>query len=141
MPSANVELLRSIYVAWERGDFSSIERLDPDIEFVMSDGPSPGRWKGFAGMADAMRDWLGAWEEVRQEAEEYRELDSERVLVLHRFSARGKKSGLELGHIRREGASVYHVRHGKVTRIVHYFDRERALADLGLTHETGPEHA
>jgi hypothetical protein len=54
--SANVELVRSIHKAWERGDFSSRDWADPEIEIVYPDGPSPGRWKGVAGMADASRD-------------------------------------------------------------------------------------
>jgi ketosteroid isomerase-like protein len=69
------------------------------------------------------------------EAEGDRELDDERVLVLVRFSGRGKTSGLELGETRSKGASVFHIRGGKVTRCVQYWNRERALADLGLASE------
>ncbi len=64
--------------------------------------------------------------------EEYRELDSERVLLLHRFSARDKTSGLGLGHVRSNAAGLFHVRRGKVTRVVLYWEREHAFADLGL---------
>ena len=64
--------------------------------------------------------------------EEYRELDDERVLVLHRFTGRGKTSGLEVGHTDPKGASLFHIQNGKVTRLVAYGPRERALADLGL---------
>ena len=46
MASANLELARSIYAAWGRGDFSSVEWADPEIEFVIFDGLSRGRWVG-----------------------------------------------------------------------------------------------
>jgi hypothetical protein len=55
-----------------------------------------------------------------------------RVLVFTRVSGRGKESGLDLAQMRAEGTDVLRVRNGKVTTLVRYFDRDRALADLGL---------
>src|SRR5438445_11333846 len=97
MASANVDLVRSIHAAWERGDFGSTEWAHPEIEFVIVDGPAPGAWTGLAGMAVGWRDFVSAWDEYRAEATEFRELDAERVLVLLRVSGRGRMSGLELG--------------------------------------------
>jgi ketosteroid isomerase-like protein len=134
--SANLDLVRSIYAAWERGDFSSGEWAHPEIEFVMADGPDPGNWTGVAGMAEGYHGVLGAWEDARIEPEDYRELDDERVLVLDHGSARGKTSGLEIGRIWSRGATLFQFRGGKVVKLVAYWDRERGLADLGLAPET-----
>jgi ketosteroid isomerase-like protein len=133
--SANVDLVGSIYAAWGRGDFSSTEWAHPEIEYVMADGPSPGSRRGLAAMAQGWRDWLSAWEEYRTEPEEYRELDSERVLVLAGNIGRGKTSRMELGQVLPMGAALFHLRGDKVTRLVVYFDGQRALADLGLAPE------
>lgn len=132
MESANLDLVRSTFEAWERGEFGSAEWAHPDIELVLADGPTPGSWTGVAAMAEAWRDFLDAWEGLRAQAEEYRELDAERVLVLVHNSGRGKTSGLELEQMQSKGANLFHVRGGKVTRLVLYWDRERALVDLGL---------
>jgi ketosteroid isomerase-like protein len=133
--SANVDLVRSIYAGWERGDYSSTEWAHPEIEFVIVDGPSPGTWAGVAGMAEGWREWLSAWEDYRSEVDEYRELDDERVIVLSRASARGKRSRLEVGQGWAKGAAVFHIADGKVTRLAAYLYRERALADFGLAPE------
>jgi ketosteroid isomerase-like protein len=137
MASANVDLVRSIYAAWERGDYGSTNWADPEIEFVVADGPAPSGWTGLAGLAAGTRDFMSAWEDFRIEADEYRELDGERVLVLLHYSGRGRTSGLELGQMRSKGAGMVHVLDGKVTRFVTYFDRERAFAELGLAPEMG----
>ena len=132
MSQENLDLVRSLYAAWERGDFSSVEWAHPDIEYVMPDGPTPGSWTGVAGMAEAWLTFLSVWTDFRTSADEYRELDDERVLVLARFSGRGKTSGVKLEQMHAEGAALFHIRAGKVTRHVVYSNRERALADLGL---------
>ncbi len=76
------------------------------------------------------RPGLGSY---RVEVDEYRELDDERILVLMLHCGRGKASGLDVGQTKRAGANVVHVRDGRVTRTVLYWDRERALADLGIS--------
>jgi ketosteroid isomerase-like protein len=133
--SPNLDLVRSIYANWERGDFGSADWAHPEIELVIADGPSPGRWTGLAGMAEGMREFLIGWEDFRGWADEYRELDGERVFVLTHFSARGKRSGLDVGQMWTDGAHLFHLRDGKVTRLVVYWDRDHALADLGLAPE------
>jgi ketosteroid isomerase-like protein len=132
MSKENVEVVRSIFAAWERGDYSSAEWAHPEIALVIADGPTPGRWTGVAAMAETWREALRAFEELHTEDDEYRALDDERVLVLVHFSGRGRTSGLELGDVQMRGANLFHVRDGKVTRLVLYWDRERALADVGL---------
>jgi ketosteroid isomerase-like protein len=139
MASTNLELVRSLYEAWERGDRSSIDWAHPEIEFVVADGPAPGRWTGLAGMAEGFRDVVSAWQGWRPQADEYLELGGERVLVLDHFTARGKTSGLEIGHTRTEGAVLFQLDGGKATRVVVYWDRAHALADLGLAPESGSE--
>ncbi len=137
--SPNVELVRSIYAAAERGDYDSVEWAHPAIERVVADGLSPGSWTGVARMAEAFREFLGVWENHKIVVDEYRELDSDRVLVLTRRSGRGKASRLELGELDTRGAVVYHVRDGRVIRYVVWLDRDRALADLGIAPEGDAE--
>jgi ketosteroid isomerase-like protein len=130
--SDNLDLVRSIYTAWEQGDYRSLGWAHPEIEWVRPDGPAPGTGTGFAGLAGDTRDFIGAWKDFRIAAEEIRELDNERVLVFVRYGGRGRASGVELGEVQSGAAHLLHVRDGKVTRLVQYLDRECALADLGI---------
>jgi ketosteroid isomerase-like protein len=135
MAAANLDLVRSIYAAWERGDWRSTEWADSEIELVSIGGLEPGHWTGVAGMARAWREFMSAWDDLRAEAAQYHEIDGERVLVIVNNRGRGKVSGLEIGEMDEGGANLFHVHDGKVTRIVIYSDREEALADLGLAPE------
>jgi ketosteroid isomerase-like protein len=130
--SENLDLVRSIYAAWERGDFSSTDWADPEIEYASPDAITPGTTTGVAGMAKGFGGFLSAWDGYRVEADEYRELDEDRIFVPMRFVGRGKTSGLELAQMQVKGAHLFHVQHAKVTKLVNYANRDRAFTDLGL---------
>jgi ketosteroid isomerase-like protein len=127
--SENLDLVRSIFALWERGDYSATDWAHPDIEFAIADGLTPGEWHGAAGMAQGWREFLGAFEGHSGSADALRELDGGLVLVRVSVRARGKRSGTE-AHA--SGANVFHLSAGKVTKLVIYWDWDRALADLGL---------
>jgi ketosteroid isomerase-like protein len=133
--SQNLDFVRSILAEWERADFHSVAWAHPEIEYVVIGGPEPGRWVGLAEMMASVRDFMSAWERYGIRAEEYRELDDERVLVLVRLSGRGKVSRFEIDDAAARGAEVWHLRDGKVTRLEMYWHRDQAFADLGLPAE------
>jgi len=128
--SENLDLVRSIYADWERGDFGRSDWASPDIEFVYVGGPEPAQWSGLAGMAEGWREWLRDWVDFRAEPIEYVTVDPERILVLVRNTGRGKMSGVELEQ--RSVGNLFEIHEGYVARLVVYLDRSRALADLGL---------
>jgi hypothetical protein len=96
MPSANLELVRSIFTAWERGDFSETDWADPVIEFVVADGPEPGTWTGLTGMAEVNRVWLSAWEGFQSAGR--------RVPCARRRAGTRARSGLRARQDQRSGA-------------------------------------
>jgi ketosteroid isomerase-like protein len=130
--SQNLDLVRSIYADWERGDFSASDWAHPEIENADADGFLGGGTGKLALIRQGVRAFLSEWDEFRLVADSVQELDPERVLVLDHRAGRSRTSGLDLGAMRTDGARLFHISNGLVTRIVVYFDRNRALADLGL---------
>ena len=113
-------MIRSTALAW----------ADPEMEYLVVGATEPGSAQGLAEIEAGWREYMSAWEEFSIEAEEYRELDDERVLVPARFHGHGRTSGAEVARAR--GCHLFHLRSGRVTRQVFYWDREQAFADLGL---------
>jgi hypothetical protein len=114
--SENVDLVRSIYADWGRGNFSWPDWVDPDIEYVWVEGPTPGTWTGATDMIESFRNWLGAWEDWRVHADEFREYSDDRVLVLVHATARGRASGINLSSESMSFAQLFHIRDRKVTK-------------------------
>ena len=127
--SANMDLVRRIYDRWERGDWHGHELADPEIEFVIADGPDPRGIVGREAMDREWREFLGAWADYSVTGEEFRELDEDRVLVLLHARGRGKTSGAAIAPM--VGANVFTIRAGLVARLAIYFDHRHALVELG----------
>ena len=131
MSKENVELVRSIYARWERGDFRSVEWAHPEIEFVIDFDPASRSARGLAAMSEVWRAYLGSWDDYRTEVDGYRDLDDERVVVLLHVIGHGKASGVDLREMRTSAVNLFHIQGGKVTRLMLY-EAERGLAELGL---------
>ena len=130
--SENLDLVRSIYAAWGRGDFSGIDWFDADIAWEFVGGPEPSNGVGVSALAAAVRSWVRAWDGWRVEIAELRELDDGRVFALTSRHGRGRASGMELDQMSREGADLFELTNDRVTRFVVYWDASQAFADLGL---------
>lgn len=129
---SNVEALRPVYEEWGRGNWAPrFDVYSDDMEWGWSDE--------FPGLAGVYRDpelpnrrlleWLGEWEDWRCEAEEFL-TNGEFVVVLARYTGRGKESGVSVDT---EGAHVWQLRDGKVIRLEVFSSRSRALAAAGLS--------
>jgi ketosteroid isomerase-like protein len=130
--SENLEIVKAIYAEWEKGDWSSSDWADPEIEFEMVGDLIEGSWTGIAEMAKAWGRMVNAWDGLTADPEEFREIDDGRILVLLHNSGRGRESGIELEEISAKSANVFTIREGRVTKLVLYWDRDRAIEDLDL---------
>jgi ketosteroid isomerase-like protein len=132
--SENLDLVRSIYAATARGDYVGAGAfLHPEIELHAVGGPEAAGARGLVAAADLWLGFLDSWEDFSVVADTYRQLDDGRFLVLFRRSGRGKGSGLDISQLAgAEGADVLQLHEGKVITWLSYWERDRALADLGL---------
>jgi uncharacterized protein len=129
MSQENVELVRSLYEGWLRGD-SGLDKLDPEISMVESTTlPGAASADGIEAVERYMRSFARHWEQIRFEPQEYIDAGNQ-VVVVARLVGQGKKSGVE---VTRTWAYVWTLREGKALRMVGYADRAQALEAVGLT--------
>jgi ketosteroid isomerase-like protein len=136
--SANLEIVESIFADWSQGDFTSADWADPEIDFEFADGPTPERAKGLRRMVELWRSMLDAWVNLRAVPESFHELDDGRILVFLRNEGRGRSSGIDIQEISVESANLFELRDGKVTKLVLYWERQRALDAVGFSPGDSP---
>jgi ketosteroid isomerase-like protein len=125
--ATNVELVREVYGAWARGDFSA-GAFAPDFEWgQLPDAVEPGARRG-PEVGVALRRLFEAYKDFRVEAEEF--LDAgERVVVVACVRGTARKSGLELDQ---RFAFVWRAREAMLTGFQVYRERAEALKAVGL---------
>ena len=89
----------------------------------------PRTYTGREGLAQAVADWGGQWDDWRLELVRLIDADPDVVSVMHQ-RARGKISGVDVAT---ELGSVFSVEAGKIVRWQMFFSEQEALAAVGLT--------
>ena len=129
MSQENVDFVRSIYAASERGDFSSVEWAHPEIRIDMSRQVfNPATYQGHAGLHNMHRQAREVWDEFRIIPERF--IDAgDHVVVMDFVSGRGRGSGVE---VKTRSATVWTVREGRIILMAVYYDPQDALKAVGL---------
>jgi ketosteroid isomerase-like protein len=128
MSKANVEAVKEIFRAWERGDFSSADWAHPEIEFSIP-GPDPHVHRGVEAAGRAWAEFLDAFDELSIAGEEYYD-GGDVVVVRQLFRGKGKGSGIPINEI--PAGAVFTLRDGKVIRFEGHTTIEAALASAGI---------
>ena len=129
--TGNLEIVRGIYDAWAKGDFSGgAADLDPEVVFVVRPPyPDPGVFHGPGAVKDYMLRFLAQWEHYAIDAERYEEA-GDTILVYIRQRGTGKGSGVE-SEIRTH--TLFTFRGDRIIRIENVIDEGEALKAAGLS--------
>ena len=130
MSQANVEVVRTVFDAVNRGEWDTVlASYSPDTEWDDRDlRPEGAIHRGIDAMRSEMRAWFGTWANYWQEIEQVHDAGENVVVVVHE-SGEGKGSGAVMDQ--RIGV-VITVRGGLIVRTRLYRDPAEALEAGGL---------
>jgi ketosteroid isomerase-like protein len=133
MSEGNVEIVRQIYKAANRGDFEQArELLHPEAEMHQpAEFPDAKSYYGREEFERGVAIWTAEWAQMRFDVGAIRELADGRVLMEITLRGRGKRSGAEM-----EQGGLFHlwtVQDGKGRRCDVYIGLEKALEAAGLS--------
>jgi len=129
MPAENVEIVRSIYDAGNRGDWdAAFCDAHPDFEVTLQRAPSAAPLRGREEVQGWIQDLFAAFEWWSTEPEEFFE-GGDRVVAFVRIRSRPKGSTAEVevrvGHL-------WTIRDGKLVSLRTFPEPEKALEAAGL---------
>jgi ketosteroid isomerase-like protein len=129
MSQENVEIVRSFYEAFARGEFP-LEITDPDVEYVNPVGAvEEGTHHGLAAFQRAVEKVFDGWATWQMEPEEFTAI-GDQVAIVVAYRARGRASGVELEG--RESALLT-LRDGRIVRYEWFHAPGDALEAAGLS--------
>jgi uncharacterized protein (TIGR02246 family) len=124
----DVKLVRRVFDAINRRDVQAVLEAyhpDADMSTLTSELVQGKAYRGHTGIREYFSSFADVWEELRLEPEEIRDL-GDRILVIGRWSSRGKESGAE---VEAPAAWLFAVRDGRVLFSRAYRDADEALGD------------
>jgi ketosteroid isomerase-like protein len=131
MSQENVEIVRTVFEAWNREDLAGVQRhISPNWEWHTAQ-LFPGTdavYRGKEGYTKFWNTFREPWESIRIELERVEDL-GDRVLVLFTFHGKGKGSGVD---VTTEYANIITFRDGLAIYQVGYGDWKSALEAVGL---------
>ncbi len=129
MPPSNVDVVRAVVAAFNRGDFTAaIEMCTDDVEFDWSRRMLDGEvFKGREELRHFMQGTMEIFDEIHIPDEDMADLGDNLVLLAGTARFKGHASGLDVGA---SAANLWTVRDGKVSRFRFYQTKEDALADV-----------
>jgi uncharacterized protein len=157
MSQENVEIVRGLYEAWNRGDLeapfreagygidsgrtppaSELEKFSDVLALVDSEveveippgGLLGGPYRGHEGLLKLLVEFWGQFDERRSELKECIPAGPDRVITTVLNHARGKESGVEVEMWHHH---VWSLRDGKVVRWQMFLSRKEALEAAGLS--------
>ena len=129
-----VEPLRRLYDEWAKGNLLALQHVaDPAIEWdwapeMASLFGGPRTYRGLDEIWVATKEWLVPWQHYWMTADEFIELDDNRVLVLMVIHGRAH-SGNEL---EQQVAALWTMRGDKAIAVRYFMSRDEALQAAGV---------
>jgi ketosteroid isomerase-like protein len=98
MSQENVETLRELVEAFNRGDFdAALERVHPDVEWRSLDSfPDAGTYRGADGVRKFFETWIDTFQGFRLHLQQCAAVDEHLVVATFRASGEGAGSGVEV---------------------------------------------
>jgi ketosteroid isomerase-like protein len=127
MSQENVEIVRSIFGAFNSGDLDAwIEYWTDDIDYRAAEGAPDdhGPIKGKDALRAFVQDWLDTFDDFKIEPVELIDAGEDTVISVMRISGRAKLSGVETDLTYAELSTL---RDGKIARGRQYLTRDEAL--------------
>jgi uncharacterized protein len=125
---ADVELVRRVFEAINRRDVQAVldaYHPDADMSTLTSELVQGKAYRGHSGIREYFSSFADVWEELHLDPEEIRDL-GDRILVIGRWTSRGKESGADVVS---PAAWIFAVQNGRIVFSRAYRDADEALRD------------
>jgi ketosteroid isomerase-like protein len=132
MSQENVERIREVVAAMNRGDFeTALERSHPDVEWQALDVfPDAETYHGREGLRAFFQTWLDTFRGFRVHLEKCEALDEHRVVAMVRVSGEGTGGGVEVASP--PFFQLFELRDGLLIRARMFQTESEALEAAGL---------